>query len=448
MKSCVRYLPLFLLLIIAASPARAVERVSLDQALSSTLRDQPLVLSSAAEVSAAEADARGRFSRYLPRLTLSERFVRTNEPASSLFIALNQKRFKLSQEASAYNDPPARSNFETRLTLNQPLFDPDLKFDRERAALNWSAANALHDRYREGAVLATLVAYLNVQQGHSRLEWAKQSLREAEELVAMAREREAAGIGLHADTLRSEVLQNDARRQLLTAGNTLKTAQRRLALAIGRAEGEVDIAAPAMVDILALPDAEASMRRGDLEAMALTVEGADLATRQQKATYLPKVGLQASYLRNDSDLPFAEDANAWSISAGMEWLLFDSGERSSAVAGARARHLAMDLQRREEERQAKLAVIEALQQAEEAVVQLELAQSSLAAAAASRDLVSQRYAAGLAVLTDLLNIQTELARVRSELAAAETGLLTARANVYYEQGTLLQALLHESEALP
>jgi outer membrane protein TolC len=132
----------------------------------------------------------------------------------------------------------------------------------------------------------------------------------------------------------------------------------------------------------------------------------------------------------------------------MEWLLFDSGERSSAVAGARARHLAMDLQRREEERQAKLAVIEALQQAEEAAVQLELAQSSLAAAAASRDLVSQRYAAGLAVLTDLLNIQTELARVRSELAAAETGLLTARANVYYEQGTLLQALLHESEALP
>jgi outer membrane protein TolC len=108
----------------------------------------------------------------------------------------------------------------------------------------------------------------------------------------------------------------------------------------------------------------------------------------------------------------------------------------------------MELQQREEERQARLAVIEALQQAEEAVAQLELAQSSLAAAAASRELVSQRYTAGLAGLTDLLNVQTELARVRSELATAETGLITARANVYYEQGTLLQALLHESEALP
>jgi len=62
--------------------------------------------------------------------------------------------------------------------------------------------------------------------------------------------------------------------------------------------------------------------------------------------------------------------------------------------------------------------------------------------------VSQRYAAGLENLTGLLDVQTELARVRSELAAAETGLITARANVYYEQGTLLQALFPESEGRP
>jgi hypothetical protein len=45
-------------------------------------------------------------------------------------------------------------------------------------------------------------------------------------------------------------------------------------------------------------------------------------------------------------------------------------------------------------------------------------------------------------------VQTELARIRSELAAAETGLIAACANIYYEQGTLLQALLPESEARP
>lgn len=406
-----------------------------------------MVQASAANAAALAADARGYQSRYLPRLTLSERFVRTDEPGGSLFISLNQRRFALSPDAESYNQPPARSNFQTRLTLSQPLFDPDLKFDRQRAILNWSAANAMHEHHREEAVLATLVAYLAVQQGHASLDWAAQSLEEAEELVAMAREREAAGVGLHADTLRSEVWRNDAHRQQLVARNALKTAQRSLALAIGRAGGEVDIADPAPVDLLVQPDPAVALQRGDLEAMAKTVAGAELTTRQQRAAYLPRVGVQADYFWNERDLSFDNAADAWSVSAGLEWLVFDGGQRSSALAGARARQLALELQQREQDSQARLAVAEAVQQAEEAVARLELAHSSLAAAAASRALVAERYAAGLAALSDLLAVQTELARVRSELAAAETGLLAAQAQIYYEQGTLLQALFEESETL-
>jgi outer membrane protein TolC len=445
MKIFLRPLVLLIPLFMVPFSARAVEQLTLSEALTATLQDQPLVQASAAEVTAAEADALGQASRYLPRLSLSERYMRTDEPAGSLFIDLNQKRFDLSSKASTYNDPPARSNFETRLTLHQPLFDPGLKFDRDRAAINRSAFNALHERHREEAVLATLLAYLGVQQTHAGLTWAKQSLMESEELVAIALERERSGVGLHADTLRSEVLLNEALRQHLVARNALKSSQRRLALAIGREEGEVDIAEPALTDTLAQPEATASMQRGDLEAMALTVEDAALAARQQKANYLPRIGLQASYFRNDRDLSFDKDTNAWSVSAGLEWLLFDAGERASAVAGARARHLALELQQRHQDRQARLAVIETLQQAEEAVAQLELAQSSLESATASRELVSQRYAAGLAALTDLLNVQSELAKVRRELVAAQTGLLAARANVYFAQGTLLKALLPESE---
>lgn len=447
LKTVVRQLLVFLLFASAAQ-AGVIEQVTLAEALAATLHERPMVQASAADVAVAEAEYRARASRYLPRLSLSERFVRTNEPGGSLFINLNQGRFKLSPEARAYNDPPARSNFETRLTLSQPLFDPELKFDQERAALNRDAVSALHDRHREEAVMATLLAYLAVQQGHARLGWAEQSLAEAEELLAMAREREDAGLGLYADSLRSEVLRNDVRHQLLVARNSLQTAQRRLALAIGRTEDAVDIAAPVLAAAIPQPDAAAVMQRSDLQATAKAVAGAELAVRQGKAAFLPRVGLQASYFRNDSDLSFAEGADAWSVSAGLEWLLFDAGERSSALAGSRARQRALELRQREEERQARFAAADAVQRAEEAVAQLDVTRSSLTAAEASRELVSQRYAAGLATLTDLLAVQTELARVRSELVVAETGLLAARAAIYYEQGTLLRALLSESEARP
>lgn len=447
LKASARNLMIFLLFI-STAPAEAVEQVTFAEALAATLRERPMVQASAADVAAAEADYRARASRYLPRLSFSERFYRTNEPGGSLFIDLNQGRFELSADAGTYNNPPARSNFETRLTLSQTLFDPDLKFDQERAALARDAVSALHDRHREAAVLATLNAYLAVQQGHARLGWAEQSLTEAEELVVMAREREASGIGLYADSLRSEVLRNDARRQLLVARNGLHAAQRRLALTIGRAEGAVDIAAPVQDAAIPQPDAAAAVQRSDLVATTKAVAGAERAVRQRKAAFLPRVGLQASYFRNDHDLSFNEGADAWSVSAGLEWLLFDAGERSSALAGARARQLALELRQREEERQVRLAVADALQHAEEAAAQLELTRSSLVAAEASRELVSQRYTAGLAALVDLLAVQTELSRVRNELTAAETALLSARATIYYEQGALLQALLPESEARP
>lgn len=433
------------LLLLFAAPAWPVEQLTLAEALAATLGERLMLQASAADVTAAAAEAELRSSRYLPRLNLSERFVRTDEPGGSLFIDLNQRRFELRTDADAYNQPPARSNFETRLTLSQPLYDPDLKFDRSSALLKHAAAGAMHTRHREEAVMATLLAYLDVQQGHARLKWAEQSLEEADELLATARQRENAGLGLYADTLRGEVLRNDSRRQLLVAGNALLSAQRRLALAIGRADGRVDIAGPAQI---AFAEAPAAARRGDLVAMARNVAAAELAARQQKAAYLPRVGLQAAYFRNDRDLAFADNADAWSISAGLEWLLFDGGERSRALAGARARHLALALQQQEQARQARLAVVEARQAVEEAVFRLELVESSLAAAEASRALTAERYAAGLATLADLLAVQTELARVRSDLAAATTGLLVARADVHYAQGSLLPALLPERGSPP
>lgn len=437
-----------LLLICSVAPALALERLTLSHALAETMQERPMVRASAAEVAAAEATTQVRASRYLPRLRLSEHFVRTNEPAGSFFASLNQERFELSPDADAYNDPPARSNFETRLTLAQPLYDPDLKYERERAELNQQAVSALHGRHREEAALATLLAYLGVQQSQARLAWAEKSLAEAEELLAMSREREQAGTGLHADSLRGEVLRNDAQRQRLTARNSVYSAQRRLALAVGRPNGMVDIAAPAGDDLIPLPDPTATVQRGDLAAMAKTVNGAELATHQRQAAYLPRLGLQASYFWNQRNLDFGEAADAWSISAGLEWQLFDAGERSSAVAGARAKQLALEMQQREQQRQVRLAIAEAVQAAEEAVARLDLARSSLAAAEASRELVTQRYGAGLATMSDLLGVQSELARVRSELAAAETGLISARAQIYYQQGTLLQVLLPESETQP
>ena len=429
------------------SPAAvvAVEEISLGEALRAALAQQPLVLAAAAEHEAAQAAASSTASGYWPRLSLSEQFVATDEPGGSLFIALNQEELKLSPTADPYNHPPSRHDFETRLTLTQPLFNPDLSYGRQRAEAGARGAQASQRNSRETAAFAVFDAYLAIQRHQAEQAWAGQFVSEAEEVVAVARQRYQAGVALESDALRATVQLSEARRQQLRAGNNLQLARHRLALAIGAPQRELTISAPLGRDQLPLPRLDAPLQRGDLDALAASGEAAALAARQAQARYLPRADLTAAYLLHDEDLPFGNDAAAWSVAAGLRWELFDGGARSHQVTRAKAARRAIEERRLAAYREARFAAEQAGLQAQEAEQQLLLAEQARAAAAAGKEILAQRYNAGIAPLTDLLAVQSELAASRRDLVAAETGLLQARARILFEQGRLLETLLPDQE---
>jgi outer membrane protein len=92
--------------------AALTETVGLEQALREAVADRPQAVAARQQAVAARAAADEAGSRNLPRVTLSENFVWTNEPAGSLFISLNQEDLRLSSNADAYNFPPSRKDFE------------------------------------------------------------------------------------------------------------------------------------------------------------------------------------------------------------------------------------------------------------------------------------------------------------------------------------------------
>ena len=121
---------------------------------------------------------------------------------------------------------------------------------------------------------------------------------------------------------------------------------------------------------------------------------------------------------------------------------------SGCATSARARQRALELQHDDRMRQAHLEIRAAVLKAGEAEALLQLAQSSHAASDAARKVVVERFGAGLATLSELLEVQAELAHSRSALAGAEVNLVAARANVHYQEGTLLGALKIQSEDKP
>lgn len=424
------------------------ETVVLEQALREAVAGRPQAVAARQQAAAARAAADEAGSRALPRATLSENFVWTDEPAGSLFISLNQEDLQLRDNAAAFNSPPSRKDFETRLTVEQPLYDPDIAFGRRRAEKGADAARAGAAWSAEQAAFAAFRAYLEVQRAAAALEWSESSRREAEETVRLAAERHAAGVGLKADLLRARVQQAEAVRRRTTAENDLILARRGLALAMGRASGEVGIGGPLHPERLAAPEAPVTLQRADLQAASFEAEEAALAWRQSRAVWLPRAALSASYALHDAGTPFGTDAGSWALRAGLSWELFDGGSRGHGQRRAAAQKQAAESRRLEATRQARFRVEEALLRAREAEENLGTARQSVAEAEEGQRLLAERYAAGLVELSELLSAQTALDRTRLDAVEAESRLVLALGNIRFQSGTFLQTFLPHEEPSP
>jgi outer membrane protein TolC len=275
------------------------------------------------------------------------------------------------------------------------------------------------------------------------------SEQEASELLRLANEHYGAGIGLKADQLRASVFRSEAERRALTARNNLIIAQRRLALAIGQAEGEVEISAPLDSTFFA-PETAGSpaTERADLQAFALEVESLGLAVKRSQAAYLPRLDLSASYGLHNKASPFGVDGQAWRLGAILNWELFAGFRRSADSARVSAEKAAAVAELSDARREQTFRRAEVELRIAEARARKESAAQGLVAAEESQRLLQQRYESGLADLVDLLATQSALDQARSFLVSADISLLFSLGQALLEEGRFVSTILAKGEVAP
>ncbi len=439
---------LILLPLLLVTSLGQAESVDLQEALAAAVAQRPMAEVARQQAARARAAVTEARSGYLPHLNLKESYQATNEPGGSLFISLNQERLVLNPTAEPYNHPDTRHDFETRLILEQSLYNPDVGYGLDRAQAGYRAASALAGWTEEQAAFAAFAAYLEVQQTQAELAAVESSLAEFRETLRLASEREENGLGLRSDTLQARVRLAQAERRRMSNANDLQLARRRLALAMGRDGGEVDIARPLEADDLPVDADSVPQPRGDLQAALAEADAAELARRQSRADYLPRLGVAASYVWHDPDIPFGTAAESWQVGAGLTWELFDGRRRSGSVDRTAARQRAARLQAEELRRAVALQTRESELRANEAELQRDSAQAAVAAAEESQRLLLQRYENGLSPLSDLLATQTALDQARSALVRASGQMLLARGNVQLQKGLFLKKMLPGKEVQP
>jgi outer membrane protein TolC len=336
--------------------------------------------------------------------------------------------------------PDVPDNYRSRIELQWPIYTGGRLQALERAATAEAGASAKDlASARADLVLEVTRAYWALVTARESARVVQQGVERVEAQLADVRARFDAGFIPPSDVSSVEAQAAHQRMLLIEAQNLASSAELDLARLLDAPPGRT----LTLDERLDVPPAPVAHDAGDLAAAArgarpdraaheLRVQAAEDRQHAARAGSLPSVAIVSGvdYARpNPRIFPRIDEwRSSWDASVNATWTFWDNGrtraeiaEAASAGRGARERLAELDSTIATEVRQRLLDVSSAR-------AQIQAAEEGVRSAAEARRVLQERYAAGVATTTDLLDaqvalLQAELDRTR---ALANTRLAMAR----------------------
>lgn len=423
--------------IIAVSTTMAqgeIQRLTLDEAITRGLANSQRLAELEARKEGADAAEAGREAARMPTLALLGGYTRTNHVAEFDIPLPGQPPRVI------YPDIP--NNVRTRLDLQWPIYTGGRTDALERAAR----------AERDAAVEDLAAARSDLRLEITRAFWALVTADETQQVVA----RSLDSIGAHVRDLRSHLEQglippNDvlsaeaqqSRERLLSieARNIRAVAEADLRRLLGDGgEGRLEPSAaletsPAAGSAEALI-AQALAGRPERRALERRVEASEALGDAVASGRLPQVGFNGGYdyaRPNPRIFPRMRAwRDSWDVSVNLSWLLWDGGRRRAEAAEAAAGTRAARSRVVELDRQVEFEVRQRWLEVDSSQAAIGTAADGIRSATEARRVVGERFRAGVATSTDVLDaeiavLQAELDRTRALANAriAEARLLRA-----------------------
>jgi len=443
MKNILIYAGLLLLLLLAvAMTAYATETITLEQAIDTALKNNPGLKAADAQAEAAQAGVTRARSGFLPKVNVSETWSKTDNPLMVLGTKLNQEIVTPADfNPAVINNPEPASNYNTRLSVMQPVFNGGKEYlGITQARLANEAALQDRNRTRQETVFNVVKAYYGLLLAQAYDKVAAQSLETSTANVKLAEARFKAGAVLQSDLLRAKVQYAEVKEMATRSANGVKLAAANLNFAMGVPQDtgfEVtgSLSAQDMKEDLDGMIAEALSLRPDLVSLGLNRKNAETNVKQARADYIPSLNLMGQVDWN-SDRPVGNDAKSWAVMAVLQWNLFDGLVTTSHVREASAnsgRMRALDDQMRSG---VQLQVRQAYYNLAASIDRIAATSSSVQEAEEGFRIVQKRYEAGMTTLVDVLGAENALIRARTGALQALYDNNVAAAELKLAAGTL------------
>jgi TolC family type I secretion outer membrane protein len=385
---------LLLALLVPTQPLHAAPSLTLDEALTTALKNHPQIIDARENLNGAEARTGQALASYYPQISIAADWSRGR---SYLTALQNIKTTEVNTEA---------------LYLKQTIYD----FGRTSGAVdaarsNRDAADKALTITRQDLTLRVRSGFYLLLAAEKQVVAVRETVKARAEVHRQAQEFFGQGIRAKVDVARAEANLFTAKTALIRAENNREIARVELANAMGMASlGERALTEPSPVSLLPLPERsqaqqEAMRNRAELQQFTALKSAASANLKSAKSSYLPILSGTASIGYADRDFP--PSGNVWGMGLNLTMPLFSGFSSVEQVREANANIRAIEARQSD----LKLQIIKEVESAwlggNEAAARMVSTEKEVAATNESQALAEGRYHEGIGSIIEVTDAQTQ-----------------------------------------
>ena len=418
--------------------AEDIMRITLEQALEIAEKNNYALKAAKARVDQAEARYVQSRKAFLPKVTLSETFVATDDPASVFTYKLRQGIINPATDfnANALNDPDDISNFHLGVEVMQPIFNRDAAIGRSAASVSKKSQEHMLRRAGETIALEVKKAYYGLVLARKNLDAVNSSIRAMQRHDREAAKAYSKGLITRSDKLSTAVRLAELSEQKMIIEDEILSAKDglRFLLRLGSGVDVVPVSGFETAGVVVPADEPVlSEGRTDLKALEAYAEAAGFQYDMAKAKRLPRLNAFLQKNWNDDDFPGLGENN-WTLGINMEWTIFDGYSNIGRAQEARAGEVEARYNVEEARDKGVYEIRKAYRMLRTAKSRIRVAEQSLKEAKVSLDFIGERYRSGLAMTFELLGREQAYTYARMRLNKARYDLIMARSELDYYTG--------------
>lgn len=274
--------------------------------------------------------------------------------------------------------------------------------------------------------------YYNILKSQSSLKAKGEKITYLKELDVLVDRYVQTGRALETDSLDVKARLGRVEYEAFVIENTLTTEKEQLNILLGR---NIDITfevapvgdpLPYFIDVNEAEE-DAIEQRPEIEEALLKLEFAENEVRLEKSKYIPEIGVQFSYIGNLNIELLPE--NIMSVGIFAKWDIFDWGRKQDLIASKRKSIIKSENNLREARSNVLIDVNEKIRSLEEATMLIDVSILDQNAARENLRVVMNKYKVDATLLQDVLEAESRLEDANSKYQKAVLDYWTARAEL-------------------